>query len=79
MGNIRIKAIRIEASNKEIDLEENGVPSVLSETQHTFRIFGEGLTESMTITFTTEPGQFGDPCFLPVAKGFPVSIVLVCE
>ncbi|KAH1012285.1 hypothetical protein HUJ05_011468 [Dendroctonus ponderosae] len=72
IGSIRIKGLRLEASPKEIEYDENGVPGVLADLQHTVRLFGEGFTEGMTVTFTTEKGTFGEMCYLPIAKGFPI-------
>ncbi|XP_066246093.1 unextended protein [Euwallacea similis] len=72
IGTIRVISLRIEESYKEIKLDDNGIPGVLSENVHTIRLFGEGFTENMIVTFTMENGEFGEMCFLPVSKGFTI-------
>ncbi|CAG9772312.1 unnamed protein product [Ceutorhynchus assimilis] len=72
IGNIRIKGLRLEVTPKDVDFDENGVPTVLADRTHTIRLFGEGFNEGMTVTFTTEKGLFGASCEYPVTKGFSV-------
>lgn len=59
---IKIEGLRIERSEREVTLQDNGVPEVLCETEMTVRIFGSGLTEDTTILFTLKPAHFGDNC-----------------
>ncbi|KAL1512593.1 hypothetical protein ABEB36_002160 [Hypothenemus hampei] len=69
---IKITGLRVESSDKEVEFGSNGVPGVLSDLEHTLRIFGEGFTENMTLTFTVDRLAFGDNCVLIVSKGFPI-------
>ncbi|XP_050303940.1 unextended protein isoform X2 [Anthonomus grandis grandis] len=61
IGRIRIRAIRLEASNA-YELDDDGVPNVLSGSEHTLRLFGEGFTNVMSIGFTKTNAEFGNPC-----------------
>ncbi|XP_030755614.1 metal transporter CNNM4 [Sitophilus oryzae] len=70
--SIRIRGLRLEATEKESEFDESGVPIVLADSPSTFRLFGDGLVYDMTVTFTSESGNYGDPCFLPVIKGFAI-------
>lgn len=74
IGNIKIRGLRLEASYKEAEYDDNGVPGVLADAEHTLRLFGEEFTERMTVTFTRLNGTFGQICVMPAVEGFSVSI-----
>ncbi|XP_050359375.1 unextended protein-like isoform X2 [Nymphalis io] len=59
---INIDGIRIEDSDKEPKIVEDGIPSVLGESKVVLRLFGQGLTEKSVIAFTLDPLPFGQPC-----------------
>ncbi|XP_076257608.1 metal transporter uex isoform X2 [Rhynchophorus ferrugineus] len=69
---IKIRGLRLEGTDKESEFDDFGVPVILADSPSMFRVFGDGLVETMTITFTPEQGSFGDPCYLPVVKGFAI-------
>ncbi|XP_060526504.1 unextended protein [Cylas formicarius] len=71
-STVKVLGLKLEKVEKEFEFDEWGVPVVLAEVEHVLRLFGEGLTEAMTITFTSEPGNYSENCFIPVAKGFSV-------
>lgn len=76
--------IRLEAAYKEPDFDDNGVPVLLANQEHTIRLFGEGFTRDMLITFTRDTGSYNDPCTLPAVRGFAVSkrwllIFIMCK
>ncbi|XP_047542193.1 unextended protein-like [Vanessa atalanta] len=59
---INIDGLRIEDSDKEPKIVEDGIPSVLGESKVVLRLFGQGLTEKTVIAFTLDPLPFGQPC-----------------
>ncbi|CAH1118973.1 unnamed protein product [Phaedon cochleariae] len=67
-SDIRIFGIRLERAYKDPDFDETGVPLLLAHREHTLRLFGEGFTPSMVVTFTTRTGD----CILPVGNIFHV-------
>lgn len=65
--------MRLDIAYKEVEIDDNGSPYVRVGTNNTIRLFGTGFSEEMLVTFTSEPGQYGGTCQLPIAKYFPVS------
>ncbi|XP_068626136.1 unextended protein-like [Battus philenor] len=59
---IVIEGLRIEDSDKEPKIIEEGIPSVLAESKFTLRLFGQGLTQRTVIAFTHDPMEYGQPC-----------------
>lgn len=72
-GTLQIMGIRLERAYKSPDFDENGVPVLLANQEHVIRLFGDAFVPDMTVTFTAEPGKYGDGCLLPISKGFNVS------
>ncbi|XP_075989155.1 unextended protein-like [Anticarsia gemmatalis] len=60
--DIYIEGLRIEDSDKEPKIIDDGVPSVLADSGVTLRLFGAGLTSRTVIAFTHEIQNFGQPC-----------------
>nr|CAI5830517.1 unnamed protein product [Callosobruchus analis] len=67
-GAIQVYGLRLEHAYKDPDFDENGVPDVLAYKPHQIRLFGEGFTPSMLVTFTA--GK--DHCLLPAGNIFHV-------
>ncbi|CAG9857857.1 unnamed protein product [Phyllotreta striolata] len=67
-NTIKILGLRLEHAYKHPDFDEQGVPVILAYKDNLFRIFGEGLTKSMLITFTTKQGD----CLFPISSVFSV-------
>ncbi|KAM7353562.1 metal transporter uex [Cochliomyia hominivorax] len=59
-----ITGFRLESSTHEVEYED-GIPSVMSETPFTIRIFGKGINNDTVIAFTTEPKEAGTYCQFP--------------
>ncbi|CAH2100637.1 unnamed protein product [Euphydryas editha] len=59
---IDLDGIRIEDSDKEPKIIEDGIPSVLADSKVILRLFGQGLTEKTVIAFTHDPLPYGQPC-----------------
>ncbi|XP_033236194.1 metal transporter CNNM4 isoform X1 [Drosophila pseudoobscura] len=64
---IRIFGIRLEDGTTETN---DGIPSVLTEKDHKFRIFGNGLQKNTLITFTNVENDYGGPCLKPATDLF---------
>ncbi|KAJ8985325.1 hypothetical protein NQ317_008355 [Molorchus minor] len=69
---LRVMGIRLEAAATEPEFDENGVPDLLANSEHTIRLFGEGFTPNMTIAFTTERKNYSDHCEVITARGFHI-------
>ncbi|XP_058984113.1 unextended protein isoform X1 [Musca domestica] len=59
-----ITGFRLESSKHEVEYDD-GIPSVMSESVFTIRIFGLGITENTVIAFTTEVKDAGTYCQFP--------------
>ncbi|XP_048485877.1 unextended protein [Plutella xylostella] len=59
---VRIEGIRVEESSKPPDIIEGGIPSVLSGSGLSLRVFGEGITAGTVIAFTYDALDYGLPC-----------------
>ncbi|ALC39157.1 uex, partial [Drosophila busckii] len=69
----RITGLRLEADSAE---SNDGIPSILCDTQQMIRVFGQGLNENTVIAFTNEENSYKGPCQTPVSaifKPFDVS------
>ncbi|XP_059056452.1 unextended protein-like [Achroia grisella] len=59
---INVDGLRIEDSEKEPKITEDGLPSVLADTGVTLRLFGEGFTSRTVIAFTNYEQEYGQQC-----------------
>ncbi|XP_045457079.1 unextended protein-like [Melitaea cinxia] len=59
---IDLDGIRVEDSDKEPKIIEDGIPSVLADSKVVLRLFGQGLSERTVIAFTHDPLPYGQPC-----------------
>ncbi|XP_072943229.1 unextended protein-like [Epargyreus clarus] len=59
---IVVEGLRIEDSDKEPKIIDDGIPSVLADTKVVLRLFGQGLTSRTVIAFTHDPMEYGQPC-----------------
>ncbi|EDW02787.1 GH10844 [Drosophila grimshawi] len=59
--------MRFESEDQEYEL---GVPSLLSNKEHTIRIFGIGLQERTVIAFTNEENEYQGACLKPATEIF---------
>ncbi|XP_075149820.1 metal transporter uex [Haematobia irritans] len=59
-----ITGFRLESSKHEVEYDE-GIPSVMSESVFTIRIFGSGINENTVIAFTNEAKDAGTYCQFP--------------
>lgn len=67
---LHITGLRLEASDHEIHYSDDGVPSVLSKSEITIRIFGTNITKDTVIAFTAETNSYGGSCLLPSTQLF---------
>ena len=67
MNPLIITGFRLESSKHEVEYDD-GVPSVMSETLFTIRIFGKGINADTVIAFTNEVKQAGTYCEFPVTS-----------
>ncbi|XP_053693544.1 unextended protein [Sabethes cyaneus] len=70
--NLVIFGFRVEHADKEPTFDDDAVPSVLSHSTVTLRLFGQGLSEETVVVFTQEPNVFGGSCLVPVTRIFHV-------
>ncbi|XP_058450101.1 unextended protein [Malaya genurostris] len=70
--NLVIFGLRVEHADKEPTVDEEAVPSVLSHSSVTLRLFGMGLSEDTVVVFTQEHNIFGGSCLVPVTNMFQV-------
>ncbi|XP_052863560.1 unextended protein [Anopheles cruzii] len=68
----RIDGYRVEHSDKHLETEDGGVPSVHSNSPVMLRLFGTGITRGTVIIFTHEQQRHGGPCQVPVTEKFRV-------
>ncbi|XP_053623164.1 unextended protein-like [Plodia interpunctella] len=61
-GPIKVLGLRVEEADKEPKLIEEMIPSVLTNTKFTMRVFGEGLTDETVFAFTHVPQKYGSFC-----------------
>ncbi|XP_055641243.1 unextended protein [Toxorhynchites rutilus septentrionalis] len=69
-----IIGLRIEHTDSE-PAWDDGVPSVLSQSPVTLRLFGTGLNKDIVIVFTREHNPYGGSCLVPVTDKFRVKDV----
>uniref|UniRef100_A0A182QRA6 CNNM transmembrane domain-containing protein n=1 Tax=Anopheles farauti TaxID=69004 RepID=A0A182QRA6_9DIPT len=70
---LRIDGFRIERSEKAPETEDDGVPSVRSDSAVTLRLFGTGIRRNTVIIFTHVPARYAGSCQVPVTEKFRVS------
>lgn len=68
----RIDLIKVEKTDKEITMNEDGVPELLSGTTTVLRLFGKGISQDTLITFTQVSGICGQLCEFPATGVFKV-------
>ncbi|XP_052745421.1 unextended protein [Bicyclus anynana] len=61
-GPVAIEGLRVEDSDKETSIIEDGIPDVFADTKVVLRLFGEGLTPRTVITFSHDVLPPGQPC-----------------
>lgn len=61
-GHIKVLGLRVEESAKEPKIVDGMIPTVLSNTQFTLRLFGENLSSNTIIAFTHFPSNYGSQC-----------------
>ncbi|XP_058822465.1 unextended protein [Topomyia yanbarensis] len=77
--NLVIFGLRVEHADKEPTVDEEAVPSVLSHSSVTLRLFGMGLSEDTVIVFTQTHNVLGASCLVPVTNMFQVEKGSVSE
>ncbi|XP_053670515.1 unextended protein [Anopheles nili] len=70
--SLQINGFRIELSDKAVETEDDGVPSVRSDSKTLLRLFGTGIRRGTLITFTHYSHRFGGSCQMPVTDIFRV-------
>ncbi|XP_055614277.1 uncharacterized protein LOC129760646, partial [Uranotaenia lowii] len=68
-----INGIRVEHADKEPLVDDDGVPTVLSYSSVTLRLFGLGLTEDTVVVFTHESNTFGGSCLVPATNKYRIA------
>ncbi|KAJ8960621.1 hypothetical protein NQ318_013913, partial [Aromia moschata] len=71
-STLRVMGIRLEASSSGPDFDDEGVPELLANREHTIRLFGDNFTPNMTISFTTDSGSYNDHCDMIAVRGFHI-------
>ncbi|KAH8421235.1 hypothetical protein KR009_006129, partial [Drosophila setifemur] len=72
VNSIQIVGLRFEDDTVETN---HGIPSVLTDRDQMFRIFGSGLKKNTVITFTNEENDYGGPCLKPATDLFnPIEV-----
>lgn len=69
---MQIKGFRVESSDRPPNHGEDNIPELQQGTMATLRLFGSGITEQTTITFTEERNEFGGPCQMTKTDPFHV-------
>lgn len=78
-NGLQVLGLRLEIHEKEVEYDDDGVPEVLADTEHTIRIFGNGFTETMLITFTERQITSDRSCQFPKSsREFPVVEKTLC-
>ncbi|XP_055917082.1 unextended protein [Eupeodes corollae] len=72
-SKLQIHGFRIESAENEVEYGEDGVPSVLCETEVLIRIFGVGITNQTIIGFMREPPNINRVCYPPTSAVFHVN------
>ncbi|KAM3955297.1 unextended protein [Aphomia sociella] len=61
-GIIKVMGLRVEESEKEPKNVDGMIPSVLTGTTFTLRLFGEGFSNDTVFAFTHKPQDYGRSC-----------------
>ncbi|EEZ98477.1 unextended protein [Tribolium castaneum] len=70
---LQIMGLRLEVHEKEAEYDEDGIPEVLAEAEHTIRIFGINFAKSMVVTFTDRKSTPDRSCQFPKSpREFPL-------
>ncbi|XP_049531115.1 unextended protein isoform X1 [Anopheles darlingi] len=72
LGSPHILSWRVERSNKHLETEDDGVPSVHSNSPVVLRLFGTGITRDTVVIFTHEQQTVGGPCQVAATEKFRV-------
>lgn len=59
---LKIVGFRIERTEKDPEIDEDGVPVLRANTLATLRLFGFGFTDGMIIGVTPEKSEAGKQC-----------------
>lgn len=72
---LRIVGFRIERTEKEPEIDDNGIPVLRADTVVTLRLFGFGFIEKTRIGLTVERSEAGLQCKMMLDTGyFPVAL-----
>ncbi|XP_035776030.1 metal transporter CNNM4-like isoform X2 [Anopheles albimanus] len=72
MGSPHIVSWRIERSDKHLETEDDGVPSVHSNSPVVIRLFGTGINRRTVVIFTHEEQPAGGQCQVAATEKFRV-------
>lgn len=62
VNGVKVMGLRVEESAKEPKIVDGMIPSVLTETTFTLRLFGEGFSNETVFAFTHKPLEYGKTC-----------------
>lgn len=71
-GEIRIDGMRVEASEKPIEYDDENIPELITRANARLRLFGCGFTDQTVITFTKQLNDRNGACLLPASGRFKV-------
>ncbi|XP_059056373.1 unextended protein-like [Achroia grisella] len=62
VGGVKVMGLRVEESEKEPHIVDGMIPSVLTATTFTLRLFGEGFNNDTVFSFTHRAQKYGSSC-----------------
>lgn len=65
--------MRVDSSEKDVEYDDQGVPSIYRAAKTQLRLFGTGFTENMQVAFTDKKGNYRDFCEFPKTDPYTVS------
>jgi metal transporter CNNM len=69
-GKFEIAGFRIEKTEKDPEIDENGIPVLRADTMVLLRLFGFGFNESTRIGLTQERNEAGAQCKMMLEIGY---------
>ncbi|XP_044740293.1 unextended protein isoform X2 [Chrysoperla carnea] len=69
---VQLTGFRVEKSEKGLEFDEGGIPTILIHMPTTIRVYGIRITENTLFTFTKEDHPYGKTCLMPVTEAFQV-------
>lgn len=72
-GEIRIDGMRVEASDKTVEYDDENIPELITNTNVRLRLFGCGFTDQTIIAFTKQVNDRDGACLLPASGQFKVA------